>query len=137
MLPNLPIFFDAFQRVLEIHVKTKTKDIVFHDFTKSVYEKLFDVFHNIAEKGEDIKKGLPAEDVQAMKNETYELVEHVKELVDGMKDKHSTGMDDLIRGLVNDLETLCGTARGFTVEKEEAMEGAEHEETPYVADKED
>jgi hypothetical protein len=63
-----------------------------------------------------------------MKDETYEIVDHVMSLVDGMKDKYTTGMDDLVRSLVNDLETLCGTARGFTAEVEEEMEKEEENE---------
>ena len=54
-----------------------------------------------------------------------------------MRDQYSTGMDDLVRSLVNDLENLCGTARGFKNEEMEEYEeempaGTEAEPTPVV-----
>jgi len=36
--------------VLNIHIKTKTSDVVFHQVTEEFYEKLFDVSHKIGEK---------------------------------------------------------------------------------------
>jgi hypothetical protein len=33
--------------MLEIHIDTKTKDLVFHEKTADFYEKLFDISHQI------------------------------------------------------------------------------------------
>jgi hypothetical protein len=37
----------AYLEMLEIHIDTKTKDPVFHKATEEMYEKLFDVAHQI------------------------------------------------------------------------------------------
>lgn len=129
VLDNL---FELYKKVLLIHISTKTKDKVFHEFTGEVYEKLFDVFHHIGEKMQDIEQDTyDLGDVQTMKDNTYDYIEEVKDIVNGMKDQYSTGMDDLVRSLVNDLESLCGTARGFTEKQEEKYSIEEEVESDY------
>lgn len=111
--------------ILKIHIWTKTQDKVFHEFSWEVYKKLFDVFHLISEKFEDIDKWEYYCSLQTSKNRLYDVVEEVKELIDTEKDKHSTWMDDLIRWLVSDLEWLCWTARWFTEEMEDDIDEEE------------
>lgn len=117
-MEDLKTIFQIFERLLEIHIKTKTKDSVFHGFTAGVYEKAFDVFHRVSEKMEDIGEWMEQEDLQEMKNETYEIVEELKDIVDWMKDKYSTWMDNLVRWLVDEIESICGNARSFVKENE-------------------
>jgi hypothetical protein len=37
----------AYIEMLEIHIDTKTKDLLFHEKTADFYEKLFDTAHQI------------------------------------------------------------------------------------------
>ena len=97
-MQKLDQLLELYKKILLIHIRTKTLDKVFHDFTADVYDKAFDVFHHIAEKLEDIEKPTyDLGDCQTMKNDTYDYIEEIKDIVDGMKDKYSTGMDDLVR----------------------------------------
>ena len=112
---------------LKIHIWTKTQDLVFHRFSEEVYNKLFDTFHLLAEKLEDLDKGQYYSSLQGSKNRLYDIVEEVKALVDGEKDKQTSWYDNLVRTLVDDLENLCWSARGF-YEEEETDE--EETETP-------
>ena len=111
---------------LKIHIGTKTKCPVFHKFTEEVYDQLFEVFHDLAEKQEDIQEGqYTTEDEKEAKQRIYDIVEQVKELVDENKGDYTTWYDNLARGLVDKLEFLCGNARAFLEEEKE-----DEEETP-------
>lgn len=62
---------------------------------------------------QDLEIDKPANFEEAA-NEAYDLLEKAKiELEELINEDNSFGMDNLLRGLYDKLETQCGTARGF------------------------
>jgi len=113
--------FEAFKKVLEIHIKTKTYDSQFHEKTKEFYELLFDVFHQISEKEVDISEKSDVSD--EVYNEVYDLIEDVKNMIeDKVAEKNSIWMDNLLRWFVDKLEFACWDARAFVREEMEEEE---------------
>ena len=105
---------------LKIHIGTKTKDRVFHEFTQDVYELLFNVFHEISEKLEDIDEWVyTVSNVDTSKQRIYDLIEQVKSEIEDNKWKYTTWFDNLTRWLIDKLEFLCGNARSFISEEQE------------------
>ena len=51
--------FDLFKRVLIAHIETKTTEPLFHEQSQDFYELLFDCFHLISEKRQDIEEDIP------------------------------------------------------------------------------
>jgi len=105
---------------LKIHIGTKTKDHLFHEFTQDVYELLFDVFHETAEKMEDIEEWeYTVNNLDESKQRIYDLIEEVKTKLDSSKWEYTTWYDNLLRWLVDKLEFLCWNARSFICEEVE------------------
>ena len=121
--------FKIYKRLLEIHIATKAKDVVFHEATAKAYDQAFSAFHSLSEKYYDLEEDIlgVGDDCEAMKKEAYELVENLKEELEGMKDTVSTGFDDEVRGLINSTESICGMLRGFVKEEEEEVEDKKEE----------
>lgn len=110
----LQLILKLYVESLKIHIGTKTKDKVFHEFTQEVYESLFEVFHTLAEKLEDIEKWeYTIDDCDTSKKRIYDIIEEIKKEVDENKGKYTTWFDNLARWLVDKLETLCGSVRSF------------------------
>lgn len=123
--------FSIYKRMLELHIWTKTTDLLFHQASKEFYTLLFSVFHEISEKRQDNELDVST-DCKVAGTEAYDLLEEAKDEIEKMiKEDNSFGMDNLLRGLVDKLEFACGTSRGF-VQKEEIKEEEleEEEETP-------
>lgn len=115
--------------MLELHIGTKTTGLLFHQASKDFYGLLFSVFHDISEKRQDNEKD-EAIDCEVAWKEAYYLLEEAKEEIEMLiKEKNTPWMDNLLRSLVDKLETACWTAKWFT--KEEAEE-EEKEEEPIV-----
>lgn len=113
------LFDDSFN----IHVGTKTIDKVFHDFTAEVYEFIFKVRHLVNEKKQDIDVDKPVPSLEEAKNEIYDIIEKTKiELEQLRAEELSIGMNKLTEDLIDDAETLCGTAKWFLPREEEGME---------------
>lgn len=127
--------FDAFLAVFIDHVLTKTVDATFHEFSAKAYETLFSVAHKIAERRQDL--GLDKhEDCADAAISTIEAIEKAKETVEKMvKETNSVGLDNLLRGIVDELEGLHGNAQAFLAKEEEAEEPKSEEatETPETA----
>lgn len=123
--------FEAYKRVLEAHIYTKTKDPVFHDKSAWFYELLFEVFHSISEKKQDIETWKDV-DCDFLKQRTYDDIEMVKnELIKYIELNESVGMDNLLRWLVDKLESACWTARSFVKEEEEEEENEDYTTKKY------
>lgn len=111
--------FNLYRAVLIAHIGTKTTYSQFHEKSEGWYELLFEVFHSIAEKRQDIEIDKPL-DEEKIVQETYDNIEKAKKLVESMiKEKNSPGMDNLLRWLVDKLEWACGDSRSFIEEKDE------------------
>lgn len=114
--------FELYKRVLIAHILTKTNKPLFHEKSAEFYELLFEIFHSISEKRQDIMVDAPGE-CDVLVKETYDSLEEAKKIIEGMVgEKNSIGMDNLLRGLSDKLEFACGNARGFIEEENEEME---------------
>ena len=99
--------FQIYKRLLELHIGTKTNDLLFHQASEDFYTLLFDVFHQISEKRQDIKLDNPI-DCEKAEQEAYDLIEEAKSELESMvSEDNSVGMDNLLRGLVDKLEFAC------------------------------
>ncbi len=118
-MENLKKLFDIYRQLLLIHIGTKTVDNTFHKFTEWLYELLFDIFHTISEKNQDIWDA-EALDCEKAKKDAYELVEDAKALLSDMiEENNSYGMDNLLRWLYDKIEFACGDVRSFIHNEEE------------------
>lgn len=111
--------FEIYKLLLLIHIRTKTLCPVFHnEGSKEAYEFAFDVFHKIAEKGEDVgAKIMENEDADDLKMLAYEQVEKLKGMIQNMiGEKNTAGTDNLLRGLIDQAEGVCGNLRAYTHE---------------------
>lgn len=124
--------FNLYKMVLLAHIGTKTNDPLFHEKSAGFYELLFDVFHTISEKKQDI--GLDESlDCEIARKTSYDALEKAKEIVGSMISKdNSIGMDNLLRGLYDKLETACGSAKSFIEEEEEDEEEEPKKYKPLI-----
>jgi DNA-binding ferritin-like protein len=84
-------------RMTELHIGTKTNDVLFHKTSAEFYETLFEVWHQIAEKSQDIGIDSPI-DCEVAKKEAYSLLMETKnELEDMINKNEDMGMDNLLR----------------------------------------
>ena len=105
---------------LKIHIGTKTKCNVFHEFTQDIYEWLFDVFHSISEKLEDINEWeYTVSDLDKSKQRIYDIVEEIKTELEDIKWDYTTWFDNLTRWLIDKVEFLCWNAKSFIEEEKE------------------
>jgi hypothetical protein len=110
--------FDLFKKTLIAHINTKTTNPLFHEKSQEFYELLFDCFHQISEKEQDVSD--EATEHTKPIEETYSALEKAKEIIEEMiNDEPTIGMDNLLRGLYDKLEFACGNARGFLKEEDE------------------
>jgi len=111
--------FQLYKTVLLAHIRTKTTDQLFHQKSEWFYELLFEVFHTISEKNQDIGVD-KAGDCDILAQQAYDAIEEAKTIVESMvKDKNSVWMDNLLRWLADKLEFACGDARAFIEEEKE------------------
>lgn len=126
------LLFNLYRRSVEAHIRSKTECYPFHKFSEQAYLTLFEVAHKIGERSEDICEPINGMDDDAYKMDLYNAIEEAKnklELYASMN--NSVGTDNLLRGLIDDLEDLCGSARAFIKEEEEETEEEEMEE-PFI-----
>lgn len=119
--------FNLYKRVLLAHIMTKTTNSQFHEKSEEFYDLLFKCFHLISEKEQDIWLA-DAWDCEEHIDDTYNTLEEAKVIIEArIKQKNSVWMDNLLRGLADELEWACGNAKAFI--KEEEYEEEEEEET--------
>jgi len=133
--------FDLYKEMLELHIGTKTNDIVFHQASKWFYETLFSAFHDAKEVLQDSKQESPVNAEDARKK-SYKLLEEAKGILTSMVESNKDiAVDNVLRWLVDKLGFDCGTARGFcgcdkASEAESNQEPSEKEEPAKSEDEE-
>ena len=114
--------FSAFKNLLDIHIAVKTSYPLLHEHTEKAYELAFDCFHQISEKRQDLQLDKSMDDEEVVK-QAYKDMEDLKQaLYDMVKEKNSVGMDDLLRGLADRAESICGDLRGFVEQEKDEYE---------------
>ena len=114
--------FSLFQKVLLAHIGTKTVYSTFHLKSQGWYELLFDIFHEISEKRQDLKID-DCSDEETVIQDTFENLTKTRDILESMvKEKNSVGMDNLIRSLIDRLESAIGDASAFIEEESDEKE---------------
>lgn len=114
---------------MQNHLATKACYSQFHEKTESTYETLFDIIHSIGEKRVDLWLDTIDEE-ETIVQDTYDLVDEAKTILESMvKEKNSIGMDNLLRGLCDKVESECGNLRAFIEEEKDEYEEEKETET--------
>ena len=115
--------FAIYKKLLLLHVGTKTNEPIFHEKSAGFYELLFDIFHEVSEKNQDIWEDKPVDCKKATKD-ALTLLEEAKWLVEDMIEESNTyGKDNLLRWLADKLEFQIGTAKSLVEEEDEPKLG--------------
>lgn len=114
--------FSAFKNLLDIHIAVKTSYPLLHEHTEKAYELAFDCFHQISEKRQDLQLDKSMDDEEAVQNAYKDMEELKKVLYDMVKEKNSVGMDNLLRGLADKAESICGDLRWFVEQEKDEYE---------------
>lgn len=105
----------AYLEMLEIHIDTKTTDVVFHEKTGDFYENLFRVAHQIGERYVDLDGNLRNDTLDEKKKRVYEIISDLKKEIENYQANNELSLwtDDLLGGLADELEDIAGTSKGF------------------------
>lgn len=106
----------AYLEMLEIHIDTKTTDVVFHETTSDFYEKLFEIAHLIWEKHVDLGWNLREDSLVEKKKRANEIIKGLRKDIEEYKENHKISLwtEDLLGSIANDLENIEWTSKGFT-----------------------
>lgn len=117
---------DAFEELFEIHTSTKATDYTVHKATEPLYTGVLELAHKVAERMADKKEPILTEDCDVLAKRAYDATERVKTALEAaVKEKNSVGTDNLLRGLVDEAESLCGIAASIVEEEDEEDEKPE------------
>lgn len=122
--------FALYKKALLAHIATKGTASQFHEKSAEFYEAIFDVFHAVSEKRQDLGLSEPMDCEEAGKEAYDALSETLSIVEDLIKEKNSVGMDNLLRGLADKLEGHIGDACAFLEEEAEEENEPEEVETP-------
>lgn len=105
----------AYIDMLQLHIDTKTSDVVFHETTENFYETLFTVAHEIWEKHVDLWGTLDDSSIVDKKIKAHAIIEGLRKDIEAFKESNevSLGTEDLLGSLANNLENIEWTSRGF------------------------
>jgi len=105
----------AYLEMLEIHIDTKTTDIVFHEKTGDFYEKLFSVAHAIWERYVDLDGNLRSDNLWEKQKRANEIIANLKKEIEMFQANNELTLwtDDLLGWLADELEDIEGTSKGF------------------------
>ena len=115
----MQILFTLYTRMFILHIKTKTTDALFHQTSAGFYGNLFEIVHKILEKRQDIEvdSAMSCEEASA---EAYDILEDAKAEIESMiEENNDIGMDNLLRSLLDSIQSDCWTARGFLEEEDD------------------
>ena len=116
---KLSKYLDLHNEALNIHIQEKTSYPLHHTHTEALYELAFDVYHQLSEKYQDIKKETPIDDDEAVQK-AYDIAEKIKDwLGELIKGKTTPWEDNLLRALYDRAEFICGDLRGFVTEEKD------------------
>lgn len=105
--------FGLFEAVFSAHIKTKTTDSLFHEKSEEFYSVLFDAFHQISEKRQDLSEDSPI-DCEEASAIAIDSLNEAKDIIEKMiKEKNTVGMDNILRGLADRIESSIGNATPF------------------------
>lgn len=105
--------FGLYEDMLNLHIKTKTTDLVFHKESAGFYEIMFSVFHDIAEAMQDGKMSPGIDWIQARK-EAYDILMKTKSMIEKLVNENKDiAMDNVLRWLVDKLWFNCGASRAL------------------------
>lgn len=106
---------ESYIEMLNIHIDTKTTDVVFHKETEWFYEMLFDVAHSLWEKYVDLGWNLDGVSLMDKKKRANEIIKSLKEEIETYKENNdiSLGTEDMLGSLANSLEDAEWTSRWF------------------------
>ncbi len=105
----------AYIEMLEIHIDTKTKDLLFHEKTADFYEKLFDTAHQIWERYVDLDGNLRDDSIESKKKRANEIIKNLKKEIEDYEknNKLTLWTQDLLWGLADELEDIEWTSKAF------------------------
>lgn len=105
----------AYLEMLEIHIDTKTTDLVFHEKTADFYEQLFEIAHKIGERHVDLDGTLRTDSLVDKKKRANEIISNLKKEIELYESSNelTLGTEDLLGGLADELEDLEGTSKAF------------------------
>lgn len=106
---------ESYLEMLEIHIDTKTTDIVFHEKTWDFYEKLFNVAHQIWERYVDLDWNLRNDSLEEKKKRVNEIISNLKKEIENYQANNDLTLwtDDLLGWLADELEDIEGTSKWF------------------------
>lgn len=106
---------EAYIQMLEIHIDTKTSDLVFHETTWDFYGKLFDVAHKIGERYVDLDWNLLNISLEEKKKRANEIISNLRKELENyeVNNKLSLWTQDLLWWLADDLEDIEWVSKWF------------------------
>lgn len=106
---------NAYIDMLEIHIDTKTTDVVFHEKTAEFYEQLFSVAHKIGERYVDLDGTLLSTSLEEKKKRANEIISSLRKEIEKYEaiDWTTLWTKDLLWWLADDLEDIEWTSKGF------------------------
>jgi len=107
---------EAHNKMLEIHIDSKTMEADFHNENEKFYEELFEVAHLIWEKHVDLGWQIWTSSLEEKKAEAYNILKEVRTDVENYAKNNEITLwtEDMLWSLANTLEWLEWTARSFT-----------------------
>lgn len=105
----------SYIEVLEIHIDTKTTDVVFHEKTWEFYEKLFNIAHQIGEKYIDLDWELRNDSIDTKKKRVNEIISNLKKDIESYQKNNDLTLwtEDLFWWIANELEDIEWTSKWF------------------------
>jgi len=110
--------FWLYKKVLDMHILTKWTDEQFHTASQTIYEELFEIYHDVMEWMVDawIKPGMKWEEAR---KKTYEALSEAKMIVERMIDQNKDiAVDNILREEFEEINFNLGTARSLLLGKD-------------------